>query len=141
MSLLILIVDDSHVIRAQLRKAFEAKGARVIEAANGSEGLWRARENSVSAIVADVHMPIMDGLQMIQQIRKLPEHADTPIFVLTTDAASMRADEGKRAGATAWVVKPVMPELLWKGIEKLAFRATPATSVKDDGRIQSGSDK
>jgi two-component system, chemotaxis family, chemotaxis protein CheY len=125
MSWSILIVDDSHFIRSQLRIAFEAKGARVIEAENGSEGLWRAREHSIDLMVVDVHMPVMDGLRMIQEARKLPEHARTPIFVLTTDAAGCRADEGKKVGATAWMLKPVNPELLWKGIEKVLHRAAP----------------
>jgi two-component system, chemotaxis family, chemotaxis protein CheY len=117
----ILIVDDSALIRSQLRAALEAKGARVVEAENGSEGLWRAREKLVDLIVADIHMPVMDGIRMVEELRKLPEYTNTPIFILTSDAASSRAEEGKRAGANAWILKPVKPELLWKAIEKALF--------------------
>jgi two-component system chemotaxis response regulator CheY len=117
----ILIVDDSSLIRSQLRAALEAKGAHVVEAENGSEGLWRARENLVDLVIADVHMPVMDGIKMVEELRKLPEYSKTPIFILTSDAASTRADEGKRAGATAWILKPVKADLLWKAIEKSLF--------------------
>jgi two-component system, chemotaxis family, chemotaxis protein CheY len=117
----ILIVDDSSLVRSQLRAALEAKGAHVVEAENGSEGLWRARENLVDLVVADIHMPVMDGIKMVEELRKLPEYATTPIFILTSDAASTRAEEGKKAGANAWILKPVKAELLWKAIEKALF--------------------
>jgi two-component system chemotaxis response regulator CheY len=117
----ILIVDDSSLIRSQLRNALEAKGAQVVEATNGSEALWRARENLVDLVVADVHMPVMDGIKMVEELRKLPEYATTPIFILTSDAATTRAEEGRKAGATAWILKPVKTDLLWKAIEKALF--------------------
>jgi two-component system chemotaxis response regulator CheY len=121
MSWSILVVDDSATARSQLRVAFEAKGAKVIEAENGREGLWRARTEKVDLIFSDVHMPVMDGLQMIQELRKHPEYATLPIFVLTSDAAGTRAAEGKKAGANAWIIKPINPELLWKAVEKTLF--------------------
>ena len=117
----ILIVDDSSLIRSQLRAALEAKSVRVVEAENGSEGLWRARENLVDLIIADIHMPVMDGIRMVEELRKIPEYATTPIFILTSDAALSRAEEGKRAGANAWILKPVKTDLLWKAIEKALF--------------------
>ena len=121
MSWCILIVDDSALVRSQLRTALEAKGARVVEAENGNEALWRARENSVDLVIADIHMPVMDGIRLVEELRKRPEHVTTPIFILTSDAATTRAEEGKRAGANAWILKPVKPDLLWKAIEKALF--------------------
>ena len=130
MSWSILLVDDSMAARSQLRTAFEAKGAKVIEAENGREGLFRAQAQAVDLIFSDIHMPIMDGLQMIQELRKLPKYATTPIFVLTADAAGSRAAEGKKAGASAWIIKPVSPELLWKAVEKALFGKQPSASAK-----------
>ena len=117
----ILVVDDSHSLRAQLRTPLEAKGLRVLEAENGSEGLWRVRDNAVDVIVTDIHMPVMDGIRMIQEVRKLPNHATTPIFVLTSDGSSSRVQEGRQAGANAWILKPVNTEQLCKAIEKAVF--------------------
>lgn len=121
MSWVILIVDDSLSTRSLLRTAFEAKGARVLEAENGRDGLWRARSELADLVVCDIHMPVMDGLAMIQELRKLPQYRTTPVFVLTSDPTLSRAAEGKKAGADAWVVKPVNPVTLWKAIEKALF--------------------
>ncbi len=123
----ILVVDDSATSRAPLRVALLAKGATVIEAENGKEGLWRARTQKVDLILSDIHMPVMDGLQMIRELRQLHGHAHTPIFVLTSDASGQRAAEGKNAGANGWLVKPVDPNLIWKVVEK-ALRGVPPTS-------------
>jgi len=75
----------------------------------------------VDLIFSDIHMPVMDGLQMIRELRMLREYEKTPIFVLTSDASGIRAAEGKNAGATGWIVKPVNPEVLWKAVEKALF--------------------
>jgi two-component system, chemotaxis family, chemotaxis protein CheY len=117
----ILIVDDSETSRTQLRAALAANGTRVIEAENGKQGLLRARAETVDLIFTDIHMPFMDGLQMIRELRMLREYEKTPVFVLTSDASGIRAAEGKAAGATGWIVKPVSPELLWKVAEKALF--------------------
>lgn len=130
----ILVVDDSHSIRAQLRAALDAKGLRVLEAENGNEGLWRARDNAVDVIITDIHMPVMDGIRMIQEVRKLPNHVATPIFVLTSDGSSLRIEEGKQAGANAWILKPVNTELLCKAVEKALFgRAPRAAAASTEG--------
>jgi two-component system chemotaxis response regulator CheY len=126
----ILIVDDSSLVRSQLRAALEGKGARVVEAENGSQGLWRARENLVDLVVVDIHMPVMDGIRMVEELRKLPEYTTTPIFILTSDATSSRAEEGKRAGANAWILKPVKIDLLWKAIEKALFSRSSLASFR-----------
>jgi two-component system chemotaxis response regulator CheY len=131
MSWCILIVDDSALVRSQLRAALEIKGARVVEAENGNEALWRARENAVDLVIADIHMPVMDGIRLVEELRRRPEHATTPIFILTSDAATTRAEEGKRAGANAWILKPVKPDLLWKAIEKALFgRASSLPAIQ-----------
>lgn len=134
----ILIVDDSSLVRSQLRAGLEAKGVRVVEAENGREGLWRARENIIDLVIADVHMPLMDGIRMVEELRKITEYVTTPIFILTSDAALTRAEEGKRAGANAWILKPVKMDLLWKAVERALFgrgssvgsmQAAPSTPV------------
>ena len=114
----ILLVDDSATSRALVRAALLSKGVKVLEAENGKEGLFRTRAEKVDLILTDIHMPVMDGLQMIREIRALPAHAGIPIFVLTSDASGERASVGKSAGATGWIIKPVSPAILWKIVEK-----------------------
>jgi two-component system chemotaxis response regulator CheY len=127
----ILIVDDSVTSRAQLRMTFEARGAKVFEAENGQEALWRARAERMDLIFTDIHMPIMDGLQLIRELRKNPDYWNTPIFVLTSDAAFTRAAEGKKAGANAWIIKPINPDILWKAVEKALFGKSSISDTKE----------
>ena len=61
----------------------------------------------------------MNGLEMIEEIRLLPDHSQTPIFVLTTESSSEMAQEGREAGATAWIVKPFKEDALMAGIAQV----------------------
>jgi two-component system, chemotaxis family, chemotaxis protein CheY len=136
MSWSILLVDDSATARAVLRAVLLTKGVKVLEAENGKEGLWRTRTEKVDLIFTDVHMPVMDGLQMIREIRALPAHEKTPIFVLTSDGSGERALAGKNAGANAWIIKPVNPAILWKVVEK-ALLGVPADQRTDGITVRS----
>ena len=115
----ILVVDDSATVRRQTRDALEQGGFEVEEAGEGIEGLWRARQARFDLVMVDVHMPKMDGIAMIRELRGLPGYKSTPVFVLTTDSSLDRAEEGKQAGATAWMVKPPNYEVLVRGIKKM----------------------
>jgi two-component system chemotaxis response regulator CheY len=122
----ILVVDDSATVRRQLREALEADGFAVIEADNGAKGLEIASESAIGLMIVDVNMPVMDGIEMIGKVRALPAHKRTPIFVLTTESGADAARRGKGVGATAWIVKPVKPDVLIKGIRTvLGSRAAP----------------
>ena len=115
----ILVVDDSSIARKQLRTFLEQQGFKVSEANNGAAGLDTAKGNPYDLLIVDVNMPVMDGIQMISEVRKLPAYKRTPIFVLTTESADRLALKGKVAGATAWIVKPFNPTVLRKGIKKV----------------------
>jgi two-component system chemotaxis response regulator CheY len=103
----ILVIDDSPAFRRQVAGALEASGLSVAEASEGYEALWRVRAEGVfDLILADIHMPNLDGLVFIREVRKLPEYTQVPIFVLTSDGSRERREEGRSAGATAWLLKP-----------------------------------
>lgn len=115
----ILVVDDSATVRRQTRDALERGGFAVEEAGEGLEGLWRARQQRFDLVLVDVHMPRMDGIAMIRELRRVPGYKTTPVFVLTTDSSLDRAEEGKQAGATAWMVKPPDYDVLVRGIRQM----------------------
>ncbi len=63
-------------------------------------------------VITDLHMPKMNGIQFIKELRKSAAHKFTPILMLTTESAAEMKAEGKGAGATGWLVKPFNPDQL-----------------------------
>ena len=104
---------------ANIRIALSGAGHDVAEAADGAEGLAKARTTKFDLITTDLNMPNMNGLEMIREIRKLPIQAGTPIIFLTTESDDAMKQEAKSAGATGWLVKPFVAEHLLKVTRKV----------------------
>lgn len=122
MSANILTVDDSASIRLTTKVTLTNAGYSVTEAVNGAEGLATAKGNSFDLIVTDLNMPVMDGLTMIEELRKLPAQAGVPIIFLTTESDADLKARAKAAGATGWLTKPFDPESLVKIVKKVLGR-------------------
>jgi two-component system chemotaxis response regulator CheY len=82
------------------------------EAGDGQEALWKARLAPHDLVITDLHMPTMDGLEFLRQLRKLPGYATVPVLVLTSDPSRERLSESRQAGATGWLIKPLKPDAL-----------------------------
>ena len=115
----ILIVDDSVSIRQSVRFILEQSGYTVAEAADGQEGLKRLGEQKADLVITDVNMPNMDGLTMVRKIRETDGIKFVPILVLTTESQGSVIEDGKKAGATGWIVKPFNDEKLVETIKKV----------------------
>jgi two-component system chemotaxis response regulator CheY len=115
----VLVVDDASTIRQHTHFLLEQHGFKVIEAANGREGLEAAQKHHVDLIIVDVNMPVMNGLEMVAEVRKLAQYRQTPIFVLSTESSGPIIKEGKKSGATAWMVKPLKSEVLIPAIRRV----------------------
>lgn len=115
----ILVVDDSVSIRQSVRFILEQNGYTVFEAADGAEGLKRLSEEKVQLVITDVNMPNMDGLTMVKKVRETDGIKFLPILVLTTESQGSVVEEGKKAGATGWIVKPFNNEKLIETIKKV----------------------
>ena len=106
----ILIVDDAQQVRRVLRTALSAEGYTIFEAGTGEEALDLFRSSPPDAILLDVNMPGMSGLETCQEIRR---HSDVPILMLTVRNAERDKVLALDAGADDYVVKPFgMQELL-----------------------------
>jgi two-component system chemotaxis response regulator CheY len=94
--------------------AFTLRGAGhdVDEADNGQNALDTAAANKYDLILADVNMPVMDGITMVREIRTRAGYSGVPILMLTTESDTNKKMEGKAAGATGWLVKPFDPDQL-----------------------------
>ncbi|HTM08455.1 MAG TPA: response regulator [Verrucomicrobiae bacterium] len=119
MSKTALIVDDSTTMRRMIGLTLHEAGFAVVEGANGQEGLNRLDGGPVDIIIADVHMPVMDGLSMVQAVRHRDDHRFTPILILTTEKSDNMKERGKQAGASGWIVKPFNPRQLHEVVCRL----------------------
>lgn len=113
----LLIVDDSPVVRAQMKLFLEQEGFDVVEAKDGKDGLHQVEGTNPDLILSDLSMPRMSGIEMLRQLRA--QGCSTPAFVLSTDMSKELLAEGKSVGVMAWMVKPFKPDALLKGIKKV----------------------
>lgn len=121
MSKKILIVDDSSSVRTIARTALREHGYEVIEAANGKEGLEKLSADRVHLVVSDVNMPVMDGISFLKELKSRPTSKFVPVIMLTTEAGEDKKQEGRAAGAKAWIVKPFQPATLVDAVSKLVL--------------------
>lgn len=122
MNKLILIVDDSATLRMSVEMTLKGAGFEVVQAQNGQEGLHAlqrlgAANRQPAMIISDVNMPIMDGITFIKEVKQTPFRY-VPILVLTTEREDSKKLEGKKAGASGWLVKPFKPETLLTVVRK-----------------------
>ncbi len=115
----VLAVDDSASMRQMVSFTLKGAGYDVIEANDGQDALTKAQSSSPDLVLTDVNMPIMDGITLIQELRKLPNYKHVPMLMLTTESAGDKKAQGKAAGATGWLVKPFNPDQLIATIKKV----------------------
>lgn len=103
----VLIVDDDALIRQGLANEFSQKGFNVLEAGNGKEGLDIIKDDdkSVDVVLTDVHMPEMDGLQMVEAIREDKASKQLPVVVLSVDETATSINQALEAGVTVYLSK------------------------------------
>ena len=105
------MVEDDDEARAALARGL-APEYEVFTARDGIEGLKAATETSFDAIVTDMHMPGIDGVAMVDRIRRLHAPATVPVIFLSAETAPDRIAAGFSAGATSYMIKPVDLDLL-----------------------------
>ena len=115
---LMLIVEDNHELRAFIRQVFEGK-FRLLEAQNGSEGLSKAFSYLPDIIITDIMMPVMDGMQMLTELRNDERTSHIPAVVLTAKADMNSILTGVQTGADDYIVKPFSVNYLQVKIESI----------------------
>ncbi|WP_433046890.1 response regulator [Dactylosporangium sp. CS-033363] len=119
MSKTVLIVDDSASVRQVVAIALKGAGYEVIDAVDGQDALRKLGGKRVHLVISDVNMPNMDGITLVGEIRKQPEHRFTPIIMLTTESQEEKKRQAQAAGAKAWVTKPFQPAQMLAAVSKL----------------------
>ena len=119
MSKTILTVDDSASIRQMVAITLKSAGHDVLEAGDGAEGYEKATGNTVHAVITDLNMPVMNGIEFIRKYRQHPASKGVPIILLTTESDEELKRQAKEAGATGWIVKPFKQDQLLAIIKKV----------------------
>jgi len=115
----ILTVDDSASIRQMVTFTLKNEGYNVIEAVDGVDALSKLGQTPADMVLTDLHMPNMNGIELIRKVRSDPSYKFIPIIFLTTESQAEKKQEGKAAGATGWIVKPFKPEQLIGVVKKV----------------------
>ncbi len=122
-----LIVDDSQLIHSMYRLVLNKySGCRIVDAMNGLEALdVLSRESNFDVILLDVNMPVMNGIQFMEKIRKENIYRQIPIIVISTEGGEEDTLRALKLGAWGYIVKPFKPPTLYELIEKVLAKKPP----------------
>lgn len=115
-----MVVDDSKTVRSYHGTLLRSHDIEVIEAENGMEALEKCLDGTIDLFLVDINMPIMDGYSFIKELRTKPEHATTPVIMVSTQADDVDKTEAYEMGANLYEIKPIKPEQL-ESILKIIF--------------------
>lgn len=118
----IVLVDDEPDILEVIRYNLTAEGYQVETAENGVEAISRAKKIKPQLILMDVMMPVMDGMEACENIRKIPELSSTVIAFLTARGEDYSQMAGYEAGADDYITKPIKPKVLVSKVKALLRR-------------------
>jgi two-component system chemotaxis response regulator CheY len=122
MSYRILVVDDSPVSRRIVCKAVEMSGldiGEILEAGNGKEALDVIRKAWIDVVLADINMPVMNGIEMVAEMAKADFMKVTPVVIISSEKGEQRVEEMMAMGVSAYVPKPFRPEQIKQVVGKL----------------------
>jgi two-component system chemotaxis response regulator CheY len=123
----ILVVDDSQLIHSMYRLVLNRYGGcRIVDAMNGLEALdVLSRESNFDLILLDINMPVMNGLQFMEKVKKENIHRHIPIIVISTEGKEEDTLRALKLGAWGYIVKPFKPPMLYELIEKVLAKKPP----------------
>lgn len=128
MTLRALVVEDSTVMRQLVQFALERiPGLACDTAVDGLDALRLLRQATFDIILLDINMPVMDGLKLLEMVRKDPDHQDTPVVMITTEGRNEDRERAMELGANAYITKPIQAQQVLETVRTvLALNADPA---------------
>jgi two-component system chemotaxis response regulator CheY len=118
----ILMVDDSASLRSVVRLSLADAGYEVMEASDGQDALGKVAAlngKRIHLVISDVNMPRMGGIEFVTRLKQDPAYKFTPVIMLTTESKDSIKEQGRAAGAKAWVLKPFNPPTMLAAVSKL----------------------
>jgi two-component system chemotaxis response regulator CheY len=131
----ILVVDDSKVARAMVirtLKMAEMDLGRVHEAGNGREALAVLDREWVDLVLADIHMPVMTGVQMVEEMSRNGLMDSIPVVIISTERSVTRIEELKAKGIRAYLRKPFTAESIRSVVEQVLAGSVPKAAGNVD---------
>ena len=124
----VLIVDDSALIHQMYKLVFmRYRNCQLVSAMNGLEALDKlSQESGIELVLLDINMPVMNGLQFLQNLHKEGIHKDLPVIIVSTEGKEEDTLRGLTLGARGYVKKPFQPTELHNIIEKVMAGSTAA---------------
>jgi CheY-like chemotaxis protein len=118
----ILVADDHEDTRVILRHYFEAMGYNVLEAHDGEQTLASMKDAHPDAVILDIQMPRMDGIQVLRAVRRDGALRDIKVLALSAHALSDEVRQIREAGADAYLAKPADPKVVLEAVRSLMDR-------------------
>ena len=116
----VMIVDDSPTILMSMESILSRAGYCVLKAESGESALQKLQGGGrPNLVITDLNMHAMNGIELIRNLRTLPQTRFTPIIMLTTESSMDKRQEARSAGATGWIVKPVQPTDLLSVVKQM----------------------
>ncbi|MFH1077566.1 MAG: response regulator [Pseudomonadota bacterium] len=117
----ILVVDDMYIIRNMVRHTLSKAGYDVFMAENGRDALSFFSSDRIppDLVVCDITMPVLNGLEFLQELKRLDRGKNTPVIFLTADGQKASVVKALQMGCNDYAVKPYKPEVLLKKVERL----------------------
>ncbi len=116
----IMVVEDSPTMRQLITFALKRlPDYKVVEAVNGMDAFKKLSSEPFDLILADINMPVMDGLKLIGLLRSDLKYKKIPIIIITTEGTAEDKKKAMAAGATAYLSKPIQTQDLLKMVKKL----------------------
>jgi two-component system, NarL family, sensor histidine kinase EvgS len=116
----VLLVDDNRLALVLMARNLKELGCSVLSAGNGQEALEILHaEPSVDLVVTDLGMPVMDGLELLRQIRESERLKDLPVILCSGDVDEAMMKKATAYGCVRYLVKPVHPEFLLEQIQTI----------------------
>lgn len=117
---LVIFVDDSETALASTRMVTDTMPIEVKQYLSAPDALRDIQGGVVpDLVITDMNMPIMNGFEFLQELRRIPSTARTPVLMLTTETRDELKQQGKALGLTGWVVKPFNPAQLKQAISRV----------------------
>jgi DNA-binding response OmpR family regulator len=133
-----LVVDDEAPIRGLLRTVLELDGWEVIEAEDGAQALALAKAERPHGVVLDVMMPVMDGFEVLAELRRTPHGREMAVVMLTAKTRPSDILRGTRLGADLYLTKPFDPDHVAQQLVFHALRRSPRARSEPPAALRPG---